>query len=193
MGNSESNINEQTSSPPDQQQQPSRNENEENEENEENVGFWRQISNSFVYIESVIYIVSHLLRIYDTLQKPNNDYVPHNTPLYISRRETTQTFENLSSLRQSHPLSNTSVNVNIPVSTPVPVGEDTLVGDNDTENECVICTTNKKNTIFIPCGHVALCIHCSGEYYSRNSRNSNEFKCLICKQPCNYIQKIFTV
>ncbi len=65
----------------------------------------------------------------------------------------------------------------------------TPVNDNDNENECIICTVNRKNTIFIPCGHIALCIQCSNEYYNRNS---NDFKCVICKQMCTHIQKIFT-
>jgi hypothetical protein len=159
----------------------STNNNSDPDENCDNVGFWKKASNIFVLVESAVYIVNHLFRIYGTLKDPNVPYSSHSTPFYYSFSEPqiqqTQIREDPQEIRRSP---------NIPV---VPEGSDTPVNDNDNENECIICTVNRKNTIFIPCGHIALCIQCSNEYYNRNS---NDFKCVICKQMCTHIQKIFT-
>jgi hypothetical protein len=147
-----------------------------NRADEESVGFWQKASNAFVYIESAVYIVNHLFRIYNTIQKNNTEYTPHNTPIYIPRNRGVN----------ASPTGVQQPSAPLPV---IPEGEDEPVEeDTDNDNECIICTVNKKNTLFRPCNHIALCIHCSREYYNRNSE---DFKCVICKQMCSHIEKVY--
>ena len=41
--------------------------------------------------------------------------------------------------------------------------------------ECVICMTDDKNTMMLPCRHLIVCSRCSGEVTARNK------KCPICR------------
>ena len=42
---------------------------------------------------------------------------------------------------------------------------------------CLICTNNPKNTVFLPCGHVALCTECMTEYMQQFGTKG----CIICR------------
>ena len=38
--------------------------------------------------------------------------------------------------------------------------------NSDQETECIVCMENKKDTCFVPCGHVCVCASCAGEFYT---------------------------
>ena len=56
------------------------------------------------------------------------------------------------------------------------------------ENLCVICKTNKKNILFLPCKHYIICDECE----KMNCNISNETKCPICRKIYNDTIKLFT-
>ena len=50
------------------------------------------------------------------------------------------------------------------------------INEGDTKGkECVICMTEQKDTMLLPCRHLIVCSKCSGEVTSRNR------KCPICR------------
>lgn len=151
------------------------NSSDENE-NEESLSIWQRIANGWVIMESVIYIGSHLLRIYNTYQNPEkdrtNDILRYRETLYVPNIEIEKVYTKSSSQNDNDPI--------------VPEGVDTPASSED--SECIICATNEINTVFMPCGHLALCITCS-KIYHENSRD--DFKCIICKQNAIKIKRIF--
>merc|ERR1719498_1644971 len=50
-------------------------------------------------------------------------------------------------------------------------------GDDD-DGLCVICLTNEKNTVVIPCRHLCLCKECAEELRNRAGQ-----KCPVCRGP----------
>jgi len=56
--------------------------------------------------------------------------------------------------------------------------------DNDKKFDCVICLSNERSHLFIPCNHLCCCSTCAGQI---------ENFCPICRQPFSSIQRIFLV
>ena len=54
----------------------------------------------------------------------------------------------------------------------------------DTQKECVVCYTNTKNTVVLPCRHMCLCIGCS--QIVRMQTN----KCPICRTQVSSFMQI---
>jgi hypothetical protein len=52
-----------------------------------------------------------------------------------------------------------------------------VVEDNDEEGLCVICLTNEKTTVVMPCRHLCLCKECAEELRQRSP------KCPVCRGP----------
>lgn len=52
-----------------------------------------------------------------------------------------------------------------------------------TEPNCAVCYTNYANVIYIPCGHVALCVSCGKQVLS--------LKCPICNQVSTHFQDVY--
>ena len=50
-------------------------------------------------------------------------------------------------------------------------------------SQCAICFTNKKNTVFLPCRHLACCYDCS--------RHQTITECVICRTPIQDRMQIF--
>ena len=159
--------------------------NDENGDNGDN-SYFQNLGNKIVVIESVIYILGHLWRIYERVNDPNknlnNDLLRYREPI----------FENV---LQENYNNNDIYNVpNVPnildqiKNEPiVPEGgiDELIPEDDDSVQSCVICTTNKIKTVFLPCGHSALCISCSREYAQRElSKVNPKLICVICKQDC---------
>ena len=49
--------------------------------------------------------------------------------------------------------------------------------------ECLVCSDQKRDTLFLPCGHVSACWTCSERVK----------KCLICKEYVDERKKVITV
>jgi hypothetical protein len=41
---------------------------------------------------------------------------------------------------------------------------------------CIVCTENARNTVFVPCGHIACCTQCSESVMQHHSR-----RCPVCR------------
>ena len=52
--------------------------------------------------------------------------------------------------------------------------------DPESLEECMVCSDMKRDTLFGPCGHIALCSHCSPRVK----------KCLMCKEPVQSRTKV---
>lgn len=61
-----------------------------------------------------------------------------------------------------------------------PPNSDSLQSDQDTLEECMVCSDMKRDTLFGPCGHIATCSLCSPRVK----------KCLMCKEPVQSRTKI---
>lgn len=63
-------------------------------------------------------------------------------------------------------------------------GEDTPLADEDSEEKgCVICLTNVKCCILLPCAHLCLCLACARQ---------SERRCPLCREHCTRIQRVYT-
>lgn len=56
----------------------------------------------------------------------------------------------------------------------------TIPQDQESLEECMVCSDMKRDTLFGPCGHIALCSHCSPRVK----------KCLMCKEPVQSRTKV---
>jgi len=171
------------------------------------IGWWQSTANNMVILESAIYIIGHLWRIYDRTHNPDKDLTndllrPRESLFsdgfsYTSRADASNGTlvppnNNYNPPPPPHP-SAPDLSTNEPI---VPENEaaDEEVPDDDEENRCVICTTNRIKTVFLKCGHMALCLKCSREYASRELAKINpQLVCVICKQPATQIKQIFSV
>ena len=57
----------------------------------------------------------------------------------------------------------------------VPESSDGVGGINDDEkclDECIVCSDQKRDILFLPCGHITVCGQCSARVK----------KCLLCKE-----------
>lgn len=61
-----------------------------------------------------------------------------------------------------------------------PPNSDSMQSDQDTLEECMVCSDMKRDTLFGPCGHIATCSLCSPRVK----------KCLMCKEPVQARTKI---
>ena len=55
-----------------------------------------------------------------------------------------------------------------------------MTGDED-DSTCVVCLTNEKNTVLVPCGHYCCCQGCA----------SNMAMCPVCRTTIQFRQKVF--
>jgi hypothetical protein len=73
--------------------------------------------------------------------------------------------------------------------------KDDVTLPNDTDDGCVVCLTNKKNCIVLPCKHLSLCVKCSLDHCSGQNRDElkkiNEVKCPVCRTDVVSIGKVF--
>lgn len=60
-------------------------------------------------------------------------------------------------------------------------------GPSDEEKVCAVCFTNPKNSVCVPCGHMACCIECLEEI----RKNNNE--CPVCRAQIREVVKVFQV
>ena len=68
-------------------------------------------------------------------------------------------------------------------------GVDELVSKGRGLSACVICLSNEIKTVFLGCGHMALCLKCAREYV----RSAGDLRCVICKVPIYRIKRVFMV
>ena len=74
----------------------------------------------------------------------------------------------------------------------VPMMDNDTSASDDDGNVCVICAHNKIKTIFLGCGHMALCLECSRKYVqTQKDKNVIKIECIICKQPVTQIKQTF--
>lgn len=57
---------------------------------------------------------------------------------------------------------------------------DIMQNDQDTLEECMVCSDMKRDTLFGPCGHIATCSLCAPRVK----------KCLMCKEPVQSRTKV---
>ena len=63
--------------------------------------------------------------------------------------------------------------------------EDSNVGSIKMEmDECLACMTTEADTTWMPCGHCSMCLECSRNLLSNNS------KCPLCKKEPTHILKL---
>lgn len=63
-----------------------------------------------------------------------------------------------------------------------PQGGDVVTGDaDDDDGLCVICLTNDKDTVVMPCRHLCLCKECAQELQARSP------KCPVCRGPLSQL------
>lgn len=131
--------------------------------------------NKMEIFESIIYIIGHLFHIYKVVRKP--------IPPVVSDNERYEFVYNNEQFIQ-------------PVQTkqtPDPIvpqgGTDTVISDNDNVRPCVICLENEIKTVFLDCGHMALCLQCSRDYAESNP----QLLCVICKEQAKQIKQIYSV
>jgi hypothetical protein len=155
--------------------------------------------NSLIIAESIFYITRHLFRIYYVLSQTEDDNENTYDQTIIERelitsynfhRHPTTTIE-----PPSFGIAGDAVLRAVENQKPflVPEGPDSeAISEAD---ECVVCRTNRKNTIFMPCGHSAMCITCSRDYHSREiskfDNNNAVIVCIICKEACTEIKRIY--
>lgn len=53
--------------------------------------------------------------------------------------------------------------------------------------QCIICLSEKREYLIIPCGHLCLCQNCKKNFKKRDS------KCPICRNKINFIQKVYDI
>ena len=56
----------------------------------------------------------------------------------------------------------------------------------DNEKECIICLSDKRDTIILPCRHMCLCVNCAIAIQNQTSRT-----CPVCRDSNNKNFKIF--
>lgn len=188
MGNSESNEQ------PEQPEQPEQRESDNS-----------SLQNNLAIIESVVYIVSLLARIYTTY---NNDKDTHRheshyleqvrEPIFVGSFDWSSTdYSPHSRPKIEQTISSEQLEPVVPEGgedEPISDDDDVKEPENRVESACVICMSNRIKTVFLPCGHTALCLSCSREYASRElARVNPKLECVICKQPIAQIKQIFTV
>ena len=59
-----------------------------------------------------------------------------------------------------------------------------VVEDEDEDGLCVICLTNEKTTVVIPCRHLCLCKECAEELRQKGP------KCPVCRGPLNQLVSV---
>lgn len=59
-----------------------------------------------------------------------------------------------------------------------------VVDDEDEDGLCVICLTNEKTTVVIPCRHLCLCKECAEELRQKGP------KCPVCRGPLNQLVSV---
>lgn len=78
---------------------------------------------------------------------------------------------------------------------PEPKPAATVEPTDNSEEACVVCLTNKKDHVFVPCGHVAACAGCAVELQKmRDSKivpAGHLCMCPICREPAKHVIKIF--
>ena len=50
--------------------------------------------------------------------------------------------------------------------------DDDGIDDEKCLDECIVCSDQKRDILFLPCGHITVCHHCSARVK----------KCFICKE-----------
>ncbi|XP_012837896.1 PREDICTED: probable E3 ubiquitin-protein ligase LUL4 [Erythranthe guttata] len=58
------------------------------------------------------------------------------------------------------------------------------VSDAESENECIICFAEDKNTVVLPCRHMCMCGECAKDLRLKSN------KCPICRQPIQELMEI---
>ena len=76
---------------------------------------------------------------------------------------------------------------------PTDIKDDTPT-DNDQES-CIVCMTNKRNCIVLPCKHLTLCVTCAVTLCSGTKKDElkkiGEVLCPSCRESCTSIGKVF--
>jgi hypothetical protein len=57
--------------------------------------------------------------------------------------------------------------------------KDLKVYEDATTDDCVICSVNKKNKVFVPCGHYYTCDTCASKVFKEDGKI---YPCPICRQ-----------
>jgi hypothetical protein len=67
--------------------------------------------------------------------------------------------------------------------TPTPPQQQSKLDSSDIHDECLLCSEQKRDTVFKPCGHVVSCEACG----------SRIKKCLICREAVSSREKVIKV
>ena len=186
----------------------------DNTDNEPSI--WDRIGNVVVILESVIYIVGHISRVYSVIQEPKRDHRDPSEPFragtnvaYMAGRSFIEpnlrapvmeprqideifTWNQVQRGGQTVYNNDGAAEDNDPIvpsdgeDTVLP--EDTELGD---EKSCITCAEHERKTIFMPCMHIALCLRCARDYADRQMAQNGKIICVVCKQDTTKIKRVF--
>lgn len=63
--------------------------------------------------------------------------------------------------------------------------EEGVVDEDD--GKCVICFVNERNSVFVPCGHIATCFECGSECFKKKD------ECPICQKKASMVIRTYRV
>ena len=73
----------------------------------------------------------------------------------------------------------------VPVGVPVPEHKKTTEDDQGVSDDvCIVCMVEKRDHVFVPCGHMLLCSNCSSRYDISKG-------CPLCRSPCTTLMKVY--
>jgi hypothetical protein len=67
---------------------------------------------------------------------------------------------------------------------PEPESEDESEVDPESQNLCVVCLSEKRKFLCVPCGHLCLCNDCA-------ELLQNSKKCPLCRQAIHHLQRVY--
>jgi len=106
-------------------------------------------------------------------ESASEEWSVRNTALMAGRRELRLREERERSARSSTPTT--------PEPQPMEV--------QDESNDCVICTDAEKTMVFVPCGHMCVCISCAEKL--KQQHGDNNVLCPMCRAESTIIIKMF--
>ncbi|KNH08889.1 Zinc finger - RING-type [Perkinsela sp. CCAP 1560/4] len=67
----------------------------------------------------------------------------------------------------------------------------TQPGDEDRVGSCIICMSNFRDTILVPCGHFVICGDCAVELLRSAENRYTAVSCPICKKYVHHVYHVF--
>jgi Zinc finger, C3HC4 type (RING finger) len=147
---------------------------------------WVEQSESCKYLKEILHA-----RIWDIKMKTRLNYIYDNYNKYFQNLATHIVSQNQTIIKLTSDLGALkSIKVDSEKQ------DKTLLKENLTGNECIICFVNPKNIVFIPCGHVAVCLNCMDKHLKIRinmtfKKKADQIDCILCKKKVKEAREIF--